>query len=268
MSKPTVCQQGCIRFVRTAIEGVVLSQMLRMCGQRRVWTPHARFALCTEGNVEVLYRGVRAVASPGVVAFIEAGETASATATAPASAWVLDVTASAIHRAVGRPVHLRAPYVVADSPVAQPLADLVLSITRGDSPLEQDGRFVAFVNGVATHHGERQDRATCPSAPVHVRRVRELLDDRFAETLTLDDLADCAGLNPLYLVRVFHGTFGMPPHEYQLNVRVHRACELLSMHRSASEVAVSVGFSDLSHLTRHFKRLVGVPPGEFARLVS
>ena len=66
-------------------------------------------------------------------------------------------------------------------------------------------------------------------------------------------------------MRLFHGAFGMPPHEYQLNVRVRRACELLMAQYPASEVAVRVGFSDLSHLTRHFKRLVGVPPGEFAR---
>ena len=106
---------------------------------------------------------------------------------------------------------------------------------------------------------------TSRRAPLHLRRARKLLDEHFAETVSLDDLADHAGLSPLYLVRVFHGAFGMPPHEYQLNLRVQHACALLVARRPASEVAVTVGFSDLSHLTRHFKRLIGVPPGEFAR---
>jgi AraC-like DNA-binding protein len=102
-------------------------------------------------------------------------------------------------------------------------------------------------------------------APAHLRRAREVLEQRFAEPISLGELAAHAGLSPLYLVRAFHDAFGVPPHEYQIGVRVRRACELLCARRPASEVALRVGFSDLSHLTRHFKRLVGVPPGVFAR---
>jgi AraC-like DNA-binding protein len=267
MSKPTVADTGAVRFMGTAVEGAILSQRLRVTGQRREYLPNARFALCTGGSVEVLYRGSREVMSRGGVALLEAGETATARTLAPTSAWVLDVTPGAILRTVGHPLHVGAPHFVTTSPLTRAFADLVGSITRDDTPLEQSKRFVAFV-GVAARDGELQLGAKRPSAPLHLRRVREILDHRFAESLTLEDLADYARLNPLYLVRAFHGAFGMPPHEYQLNARVHRACELLRARRPASEVAVCVGFSDLSHLTRHFKRLIGVPPGAFARAVT
>jgi AraC-like DNA-binding protein len=267
MSNPSA-EEGSIRFARSAVDGVLLSRGVRRRGRRRECLPSARFALCTAGNVEVSCRGAGAITSPGVIVLVEAGETVAASVINPSSAWVLDVAPSAVLRAVGHPLHLRAPHVVPGSPLANVLTALVHSITRGETPLDQSVRLVTFLDVVAARHGELDRRAAIPSVPFHVRRVREVIDDRFADTLTLDELADHAGLSPLYLVRAFHSAVGMPPHEYQLNVRVHRARELLVAGRAASEVAIAVGFSDLSHLTRHFKRLIGTPPGEFARAVS
>jgi AraC family transcriptional regulator len=56
------------------------------------------------------------------------------------------------------------------------------------------------------------------------------------------------------------------PHQYLIQVRVNNARSLLSAgsgERSLAEVASAVGFSDQSHLTRHFKRIVGVTPKQF-----
>jgi AraC-like DNA-binding protein len=55
----------------------------------------------------------------------------------------------------------------------------------------------------------------------------------------------------------------MPPHEYQVQVRIMKAKTFLRLGRSISETASLVGFVDQSHFTRHFKRLVGITPGKF-----
>ena len=64
--------------------------------------------------------------------------------------------------------------------------------------------------------------------------------------------------------RAFRAAYGLPPHAYLTNLRVQRARELLDAGLRPAEVAAHVGFTDQAHLTRHFKRVVGVPPGAYA----
>ena len=55
----------------------------------------------------------------------------------------------------------------------------------------------------------------------------------------------------------------MPPHAFQLQIRLTRAKRLLLQGMPVSAVATETGFFDLSHFTRHFKRHVGVTPGSY-----
>ena len=100
-------------------------------------------------------------------------------------------------------------------------------------------------------------------ASASVMRAREYLDAHYAESVSLLTLAGIAGLNPSYLNRAFRSAVGLPPHAYVIHRRVERARVLLRGGASVASVAQSVGFSDQSKLTRHFKRAVGVPPGQF-----
>jgi AraC-type DNA-binding domain-containing proteins len=96
-------------------------------------------------------------------------------------------------------------------------------------------------------------------------RLRELLDERLVEGIALDEAARLVHAHPAHLVRAFSGTFGIAPHQYLMSRRVDRARRLLLDGRPPGEVATATGFYDQSHLTRHFRRLVGVPPGQYAR---
>jgi AraC-like DNA-binding protein len=59
----------------------------------------------------------------------------------------------------------------------------------------------------------------------------------------------------------------MTPHAYLRQVRVERAKEMLAAGLSISEVALAVGFFDQSHLTRYFKRILGLTPGTYATAI-
>jgi transcriptional regulator GlxA family with amidase domain len=81
--------------------------------------------------------------------------------------------------------------------------------------------------------------------------------------LSLADIAKAADMRPFHLTRVFKKSMGMAPHHYLVEVRVHSARALLSTggdRPSLAEVATAVGFSDQSHLTRQFKRILGTTP--------
>jgi len=98
-----------------------------------------------------------------------------------------------------------------------------------------------------------------------VRRTKQVLDERYAERVSLHELARLMGLSAYHLNRSFCRKIGMPPHEYQVQLRIMKAKSFLRLGRSISETASLVGFVDQSHFARHFKRSMGVTPGQFLR---
>ena len=78
-------------------------------------------------------------------------------------------------------------------------------------------------------------------------------------------MAEVVGLNSYHFARQFKAATGLPPHQYVILRRVERARHLLQGGGDLplAEVAGSAGFSDQSQFTHHFKRMVGVTPGQF-----
>ncbi len=97
--------------------------------------------------------------------------------------------------------------------------------------------------------------------PARAQRICEFIDANLDQSISLESLAEMAGLSTYHFARAFKQTLGMPPHCYVLQRRIERAQQMLrDTDLSLSEIALSAGFSDQSHLTRHFRRLTGVPP--------
>ncbi|MER6692654.1 helix-turn-helix transcriptional regulator [Streptomyces minutiscleroticus] len=120
-------------------------------------------------------------------------------------------------------------------------------------PRGRGGPAYGYGGGAGTGRGERGI----------AHRLRELLDARLVEGVALEEAARLVGAHPAHLVRAFGAAFGIAPHQYLMSRRVGRARRLLLDGRSPAEVAAETGFYDQSHLTRHFKRLVGVAPGRY-----
>lgn len=106
------------------------------------------------------------------------------------------------------------------------------------------------------------------AAPLAVAAARDLLHERIVDPPRLEELARLVGASPYALNRAFAAAYGLPPHAYLNQVRVHRAQQLLRAGVGPADVAAQVGFADQAHLTRHFKRHKGVPPGAYQRGVS
>ncbi|MFT3713206.1 MAG: AraC family transcriptional regulator [Archangium sp.] len=96
-----------------------------------------------------------------------------------------------------------------------------------------------------------------------VRRALELLRERYAEPISLDELSAHAGQDKFHLCRAFRAQVGMPPHAYLTELRIHRARALLAKGAKPRDVAPQVGLYDQSQLNRHFRRIVGMTPGQF-----
>ncbi|UHC14650.1 AraC family transcriptional regulator [Methylobacterium currus] len=98
-------------------------------------------------------------------------------------------------------------------------------------------------------------------APAVRRRVAELIEARLAEALTLEVLADAAGLSTFHFAKMFKASFGLAPHRYVTERRIARAKGLLEEGRtSLAGIALACGFASQSHFTRRFAQATGLTP--------
>jgi AraC-like DNA-binding protein len=104
-----------------------------------------------------------------------------------------------------------------------------------------------------------------PTWTVAMGRARARLRERWDQRVTLVVLATVAGLSRFELIRRFREQNGVTPHAYQTNLRVEEARRLLTTGTAPAEVAAGCGFADQPHLTRVFRRAVGVTAGRYAR---
>ncbi len=155
--------------------------------------------------------------------------------------------------------------LVKDTVLAGRLARVFASLSESNSLLQNESLLLSVVARLATDHfvpGHSLREAGREHAAV--RRIREWLYVHAEQNLSVRSLAEIAGLSPYYLVRVFHKHVGIPPHQYQRNLRVLRARKLLKAGEPISEVAYRTGFCDQSHLNRCFRAALGVTPGRYS----
>lgn len=100
--------------------------------------------------------------------------------------------------------------------------------------------------------------------PVWLLRTERLLAERFAEKLTLAEIAAFAGVHPVHLAQSFRKFHRTTVGGYVRGLRFEKARELLiSTSRPISEIALACGFTDQSHFSRRFRSEFGVTPNSF-----
>lgn len=132
------------------------------------------------------------------------------------------------------------------------------------SALAGDVGLLTLLADLAQHHGGVRP-VPAPRAHRAVRLARDYLHDNRTANVSLAELATVSGLSQYHLTRVFTADVGLPPHTYQLALRMDHAKRLLAGGHTVTAAGHAAGFFDASHFTRHFKRTVGVSPGRYAR---
>jgi transcriptional regulator GlxA family with amidase domain len=125
-------------------------------------------------------------------------------------------------------------------------------------------------------HASRRTQSTLDRSfaigrePRIVGIVREVLEDSYAraDETSLHVLAQRTGVTPFHVIRAFREATGLAPHQYLIQVRVERARQFLADGAVPSIVAAMTGFVDQSHLTYHFKKHLGITPGNYRRCVA
>ena len=121
-------------------------------------------------------------------------------------------------------------------------------------------RFVAILHRLSAASGTLPPVRHEPDA---IRLVKAYMNDHIQENTSLETLAALVQLSPFALVRSFSAAVGIPPHAYQTQIRIQQAQRLLRAGQAPGDVAWLTGFASQSHLGVHFKRLVGMTPGQY-----
>ncbi|WP_431043756.1 AraC family transcriptional regulator [Streptomyces sp. P1-3] len=151
-----------------------------------------------------------------------------------------------------------------DALLRRRVGQLHSALSRRGDELEAESRLALIGERLRGHLRPRLVAHPPQAARGVAHSLRELLDERLLHGVSLDEAAKLVHAHPTHLVRAFTAAFGIAPHQYLMARRVDRARRLLLDGRPSAEVAAAAGFYDQSHLTRHFKRLMGVTPGRYA----
>ncbi|QWB28459.1 MULTISPECIES: AraC family transcriptional regulator [Streptomyces] len=243
---------------------------------QHVYAPHAHTEFTigvTVGGSEVIaYRGGRIHSYPGSIVVLEPGEmhTGGPAAADGYAYQALYAEPSLLTDGTlgGGLPHFR-DAVLHDPDLATALRRAHTDISTCPDPLEAESRLPWLLTALARRHSTaRAIDDTVPGAGPIARAVRDRLADELLEPPSLADLATDLGLSRYQLLRAFRTTMGVPPYAWLAQHRVTKARGLLESGLRPAEVAGLVGFADQAHLTRWFRRVLGVTPAAYRNSVQ
>jgi AraC-like DNA-binding protein len=160
------------------------------------------------------------------------------------------------------PINFTQPFAH-DPTLAGLLADLHRRLEMQCDSLEAGSLLVNLFAQMVTRYSVGAPAGTVRLEKDKVRRMLDYINENYETDVSLDDLAEVSGFSVFHLLRTFQKTVGITPHRYLTQIRVEMGKRLLQKGRDITDVALQVGFADQSHFTRHFKRILGVTPGQY-----
>lgn len=153
--------------------------------------------------------------------------------------------------------------VISDPAIAAELRALHGLISNGSADMSREELFLSLLSRLGRLFGRSFRPSSSLAGLSRLRDVVDFMEAHYSEPITLDTLGKVAGVSKYHLVRSFSSLIGMPPHRYLETVRVNRARSFLESGMPLAEVACSAGFSDQSHLTNCFKKILGITPKRY-----
>ncbi len=222
-------------------------------------------------SAEVWYRRRQQAVGPGVVFCSVPGEVHTTPSVRRGGAFQVLMVEPAVFQTLlaeqgaGR---LVTSWTKVVAPMSPQLAARVAAVLRRDalvsSAMEVQSNVVDLFESLKGELLEQTTGVRAVGANI-AERIRECLHSEEGATLDLNGLAAKFGMSRYQVLRAFRSRYGLPPHAYQVCAQVARARALLKAGRAPAEVGVECGFADQSQFGRHYRRLIGVTPGQYAR---
>ncbi|WP_344903534.1 AraC family transcriptional regulator [Actinomadura meridiana] len=263
------------------IQGVPLDLLAARIGSRH-YAPHIHeqyaIGVTLDGMETMRYRGERVYSSAGTVVVVEPGEAHTGGPAHPEGFSYLCVypgaellgAVTSLDEGTAWP-HFRGP-IIDDRQLGEALRFAHRALRLGEDPLEGESRLLGVLGTLVQRHAAPGPKDVPRRHGADSRRIARVvaarLSDEMLDPPTLADVAGDLDLSRYQLLRAFRDAMGMPPYAWLAQHRVTRARALLDAGHRPADAASLVGFADQAHLTRWFRRVVGVTPGAYRNSVQ
>lgn len=136
-----------------------------------------------------------------------------------------------------------------------------------DSDLYGDSLIAALVAALWRAGLKAPERQRGRLSPSQLRRAVDFIEENCARNVRLQELAEITGLSSSYFCAAFRASTGVPPHRWQMRIRIDKAKAMIERPAAIlADVAVAVGFADQAHLTRVFRQIEGTTPAAWMKM--
>jgi AraC-like DNA-binding protein/quercetin dioxygenase-like cupin family protein len=156
--------------------------------------------------------------------------------------------------------------VLFQSELALSLHELHLMILESQSDFQKEELFMFLLEQLLREYADAEPPCPSQELTTEIKIICEYIESNYAHSITLNQLSEIAGLSKYHLLRLFTKQKGISPYCYLETIRINQAKKLLEQGTLPIEVASQTGFSDQSHFTNFFKRLIGLTPKQYMRI--
>ncbi len=164
----------------------------------------------------------------------------------------------------GKPLPFIKGGLSADARLHAPTTTLLRGLDGALDPLEEDDALFDLAQALSAAAGAPQQRRNVDYAAAE--RARACIHGALERSVTLDELERESGRDRWSLSRDFRLLFGTSPHRYLTMRRLDLVRALLLQGQPLAEAALRAGFTDQSHMTRHFGKTYGMPPARWLKM--
>ncbi len=151
--------------------------------------------------------------------------------------------------------------VIAGAEQVQMLRELHEMIMQGSQEFQKEELYLFLMEQLIAIYAESSLAEEEYNS--EIEKICKFMEESYAEAITLDELSKIVHMNKYVLLRTFTKEKGITPYQYLLTTRINRARILLEKGTEPVDAAMDTGFSDQSHFTNVFKKLIGVTPGQY-----
>lgn len=158
--------------------------------------------------------------------------------------------------------------VVFRSELAPSLREVHARVMREENDFRKEELLLFLLEQLIAEYAGQPEEPGGQALAGEVEAVCAYLERHYAESITLDQLSQVAGLSKYYLLRSFTKQKGISPYRYLETVRISRAKELLEQGVLPLDAALRTGFADQSHFSNFFKKFIGLTPRQYGAIFA
>lgn len=153
--------------------------------------------------------------------------------------------------------------VISDGRLTLQMQGLLDKIRHNASAFEIEEQWELLLVNLLLQESQHSSVPTFSKAHSNIESVRDLLADCYQQKLSLEAVAEQAGISKFHLIKEFKRCYQLTPHQYQIQQRLNHARAQLKRGISAVDVALNCGFHDQSHFSKAFVSAMGISPSAY-----